>query len=52
MVALPPKLKYLIRYYDLYSGRGKGKSRQTGRDEKFGVMKDEKPHRLDSERRR
>jgi hypothetical protein len=40
---LPPKRKHLIRYYGLYSSRSKGKSHQSGRYEKFGVIKEDKP---------
>ena len=34
---IPPKHKHLIRYYGLYSSRTKGKAKQVGRYEKFGI---------------
>jgi Putative transposase len=40
---IPPKHKHLIRYYGLYASRTKGKSRQDGRYEKFGIKKGTSP---------
>jgi hypothetical protein len=37
---IPPKGKHLIRYYGLYASRTKGKSKQNGRYEKFGIKKE------------
>jgi hypothetical protein len=39
-VHIPPKGKHLIRYYGLYASRTKGKAKQDGRFEKFGIKKE------------
>lgn len=36
-IHIPPKGKHLIRYYGLYASRTKGKARQDGRFEKYGI---------------
>lgn len=36
-IHIPPKGKHLIRYYGLYASRTKGKAKQDGRFEKYGI---------------
>ena len=38
-IHIHPKRKHLIRYYGLYASRTKGKTKQNGRYEKFGIKK-------------
>jgi hypothetical protein len=40
---IPPKHKHLILYYGLYASRTKGKARQDGRYERFGIKKETSP---------
>jgi hypothetical protein len=42
-IHIPPKGKHLIRYYGLYSSRSKGKNKENGINDKFGV----KAHEVD-----
>ena len=40
-IHIPPKGKHLIRYYGLYSSRSKGKNKENGINDKFGVKASE-----------